>query len=177
MCWFYYRCFGRCCGLNVLFKSMCWNVILIVTVLRGGTFKRGSAVSIDHCHPLSWNRVPYPGNGLSIKTTCAHACNPSYSGGRDQRITVQNQPGQIVHKTLSQENPWPKRADGVAQSVGPEFRPQSHKNKNKKQNNNKKLHACLSLSLSLAFFLHFYLGMMHKKVLFIINYPVFSVLL
>jgi hypothetical protein len=33
----------------------------------------------------------------------AHACNPSYSGGRNQEITVQSQPGQIVCKTVSQK--------------------------------------------------------------------------
>jgi hypothetical protein len=34
-----------------------------------------------------------------------------------RRITVQNQPEQIVHKILSQENPSQKRAGGVAQGV------------------------------------------------------------
>jgi hypothetical protein len=32
-----------------------------------------------------------------------HACNPSHSGGKDQRIVVQSQFGQIVHETLSQK--------------------------------------------------------------------------
>jgi hypothetical protein len=31
---------------------------------------------------------------------------------------------QIVHKTLSQKKPITKRAGGVAQGVGPEFKPQ-----------------------------------------------------
>jgi hypothetical protein len=31
----------------------------------------------------------------------AHACNPCYSGGRDQEDHVQSQPEQIVCKTLS----------------------------------------------------------------------------
>jgi hypothetical protein len=33
----------------------------------------------------------------------AHACNPSYSGGRDQGIMVQSQPGQIVCENLSKK--------------------------------------------------------------------------
>jgi hypothetical protein len=36
------------------------------------------------------------------------------------------QTGQIVHETLSQ-----KRAGGVAQGAGPEFKPQYHKKKKK----------------------------------------------
>jgi hypothetical protein len=44
-----------------------------------------------------------------------------------RRITVQSQPGQIVQETLSQKNPTQKRAGGVAQGVGPEFKPQNHK--------------------------------------------------
>jgi hypothetical protein len=39
-------------------------------------------------------------------------------------ITVQSQPKKIVSKTLSQKNPSQKRAGGVAQGVGSEFKPQ-----------------------------------------------------
>jgi hypothetical protein len=42
---------------------------------------------------------------------------------------VQSQPGQIVCETLSRKNPSQKRVGGVAQVVGPEFKPQYHKNK------------------------------------------------
>jgi hypothetical protein len=34
----------------------------------------------------------------------AHACNPSFSRGRDQEDAVQSQPRQIVRKTLSRKN-------------------------------------------------------------------------
>jgi hypothetical protein len=34
----------------------------------------------------------------------------------------------MVLETLSQKNPTQKRADGVAQGVGPEFKPQCHTN-------------------------------------------------
>jgi hypothetical protein len=37
-----------------------------------------------------------------------HAYNSSYSGGRDWSLEVPSQPGEIVHKTLSQKNPLQK---------------------------------------------------------------------
>jgi hypothetical protein len=40
---------------------------------------------------------------------------------------VQSQPGQIVRETLSRKTPSPKRAGGVAQGEGPEFKPQYQK--------------------------------------------------
>jgi hypothetical protein len=43
-----------------------------------------------------------------------------------RRIAAQSQSRQIAHETLSQQNPitHKKRAGGVAQGVGPEFKPQ-----------------------------------------------------
>jgi hypothetical protein len=50
-----------------------------------------------------------------------------------RRITVQSQHRQIVCETLSQKNPSQKKAVGVDQGVGPEFKPQyCQKNKTKK---------------------------------------------
>jgi hypothetical protein len=46
-----------------------------------------------------------------------------------RRITVQNQPRQRVHKTLSQKTLHKHRTGGVAQSVGSEFKPQYYKGK------------------------------------------------
>jgi hypothetical protein len=43
-------------------------------------------------------------------------------------------PGQIVPETLSQKNPSQKRSGGVAQGVGPEFKPQYQKKKKKVNN-------------------------------------------
>jgi hypothetical protein len=40
-----------------------------------------------------------------------------------RKIVTRSQPRPIVCKTLSQENPSQKRAGGVAQGVGPEFKP------------------------------------------------------
>jgi hypothetical protein len=47
-----------------------------------------------------------------------------------RRIIVQSQPGKTVCETLSQKNPLQKRAGGMAQGTGPEFKPQYHKQKN-----------------------------------------------
>jgi hypothetical protein len=56
------------------------------------------------------------------------------------RIRVQSQPGQIVCETLSGKNPSQKRAGGVAQGVGSEFKPQYHKKKKKKVTRTKRRH-------------------------------------
>jgi hypothetical protein len=48
-------------------------------------------------------------------------------------IAVQSQPEQRVHKTLFQKIPLQKRAGGVTQGIGPEFKPQyCQKRKRKK---------------------------------------------
>jgi hypothetical protein len=49
-----------------------------------------------------------------------------------RRMVLQSQPGQIVLKTLAQKNLSRKRTGGVAQGVGPEFKPQNCKKKQKK---------------------------------------------
>jgi hypothetical protein len=54
----------------------------------------------------------------------AHACNPSYSGGRDQEDQGSKPVRQIVHETYLEKKPSQKRAGRVAQGVGPEFKPQ-----------------------------------------------------
>jgi hypothetical protein len=51
-----------------------------------------------------------------------------------RRITVQSQPGQMVHKTLSEKTHDRNRgAGGVAQGVDPEFKPQYRQKKKKKK--------------------------------------------
>jgi hypothetical protein len=58
----------------------------------------------------------------------AHTCNPSYSGGRDQEdlslkpVKANSSERPYLEKTLHKN-----RAGGVAQGVGPEFKPQYHK--------------------------------------------------
>jgi hypothetical protein len=50
-----------------------------------------------------------------------------------RRILVRSQSGQIVCETLSQKNnPSQKRAGGVAQGIGPEYKPQYCKKTKKK---------------------------------------------
>jgi hypothetical protein len=56
----------------------------------------------------------------------AHACDPSYSRGRDQE-DLSSKPGWA---NSSQKIPLQRRAGGVAQGVGPEFKPQYHIHKN-----------------------------------------------
>jgi hypothetical protein len=51
----------------------------------------------------------------------AHTCNPSYSEQIFRRIERKK------FQTLSRKNPSQKRAGGVAQGVGSEFKPQHHK--------------------------------------------------
>jgi hypothetical protein len=57
----------------------------------------------------------------------AHACNPSYSGGRDQedhgwKPTQANSSRDPISKKIIT-----KRTGGVAQGIGPEFKLQYHK--------------------------------------------------
>jgi hypothetical protein len=64
----------------------------------------------------------------------AHACNPSFSGGTDQE-DYSSKPAEanssrdpILKKAIK------KRAGGMAQGVGSEFKPQNQKPKTKNQN-------------------------------------------
>jgi hypothetical protein len=47
------------------------------------------------------------------------------------RIVVQRQPRQKVHAILSWKKPITKRAGGVPQGIGPEFKPKHHKKQNR----------------------------------------------
>jgi hypothetical protein len=57
----------------------------------------------------------------------AHTCNPNYSGGRDQE-DCSSKPAQenSSQDPISKKTYHKKRAGGVAQSIGPEFKPQYH---------------------------------------------------
>jgi hypothetical protein len=59
----------------------------------------------------------------------AHAVILATQEAEIRRIEVQSQPGKIVLGTLSQRNLSQKRAGGVVQGVGPEFKLQYHKKK------------------------------------------------
>jgi hypothetical protein len=49
---------------------------------------------------------------------------PATQEAEIKKIAVQSLPRQIVRETLFQKNPSQKKAGGVAQGVGPEFKPQ-----------------------------------------------------
>jgi hypothetical protein len=50
-----------------------------------------------------------------------------------RRTAVRSQPGQIVQENSISKNLSQKRAGGMAQGVGPEFKPQYHQKKKKKK--------------------------------------------
>jgi hypothetical protein len=63
----------------------------------------------------------------------AHACNPSYSGGRDQEDnSLKPAQANSSMRPCLEKNPSQKRAGGVAQGVGPEFKPQYGEKKKKR---------------------------------------------
>jgi hypothetical protein len=62
-----------------------------------------------------------------------HVCNPSYRRQKSGGSWFKTSPGKIVQETLSQKNPSQKKAGGLTQGVGPEFKPQYRKKKKKKR--------------------------------------------
>jgi hypothetical protein len=66
-----------------------------------------------------------------------HACNPSYSGGRDQEDCGSEPAWANSSQDPISKNPSLKKkkkwAGGVAQGEGPEFKPQYRKKKKKKR--------------------------------------------
>jgi hypothetical protein len=61
-----------------------------------------------------------------------HACNPSYSGGRDQENQgLKPARASSSGDPISKKYPSQKRAGGMVQGEGPKFRPQYHKKKQK----------------------------------------------
>jgi hypothetical protein len=62
-----------------------------------------------------------------------HTYNPSYSGGRDQDCGSKLAWANSLPDPILKKNPSQKRAGGVAQGEGPEFKPQSAKRKRKRK--------------------------------------------
>jgi hypothetical protein len=54
----------------------------------------------------------------------AHACHPSYSGGRDQEDHGSKPALAYSSQDLISKKPSQKRFGGVAQGIGPEFKSQ-----------------------------------------------------
>jgi hypothetical protein len=59
----------------------------------------------------------------------AYACNPSYSGGRDQKDQGLKPAQTNSSWDPISKKPNTKKTGRVAQGVDPEFKPQYHKNK------------------------------------------------
>jgi hypothetical protein len=60
----------------------------------------------------------------------AHACNPSYTGGRDQEdYSLKPAKANRSQDPILKKKPSQKRAGRVTQDVGPEFKPQYGKKK------------------------------------------------
>jgi hypothetical protein len=78
-----------------------------------------------------------------------------------RRIKVRSQPGQIVHKTLFGKIPSQKRAGGVTQGIGPEFKQQ---NKTKQNKTGFSSHNCFITSN----FYYFLIGQFLKSCFFFI---------
>jgi hypothetical protein len=68
----------------------------------------------------------------------AHACNPSYLGGRDQKDHSSKPAWANRLRDSISKISITKKAGGVAQSVGPEFKPQYHTHIHKFQANETK---------------------------------------
>jgi hypothetical protein len=67
-------------------------------------------------------------------TPVAHTCNSSYSGGRDQEARGSKPaPANSLRDPISKKKKKKsqKRAGGVVEGEGPEFKPQYNKNKTK----------------------------------------------
>jgi hypothetical protein len=62
---------------------------------------------------------------LSRQAPVAHTCNPNYSGGRDQENRgIKSLLGKQFLRPKLEKTHHNKRAGGVAQGVGPEFKTQ-----------------------------------------------------
>jgi hypothetical protein len=66
---------------------------------------------------------------LSSRALLAHVCNPNYSGGRDQENHVSKPAWANSSQDPISKIPNTKRASGVVQGIGPEFKPQYWKKK------------------------------------------------
>jgi hypothetical protein len=82
----------------------------------------------------------------------AHTCNPSYSGGRDQEDcgSKPEQANSLRDPILKKKKSHTKRAGGVAQGVGPEFKLQYGKKKKGKY------HLAIQPRSSTLSFFHFF---------------------
>jgi hypothetical protein len=87
-------------------------------------------LKIKSNYPISWTDIKNRSRGNYVRALesviiswapVVHACNPSYSGGRDQEVAVQGQHRQKVQETLSQKTLHKNRADAVTQDKGHQY--------------------------------------------------------
>jgi hypothetical protein len=71
---------------------------------------------------------------LFSQALVAHVCNPSYLRGREQEDHSSKPARANSSRDPILKNPTRKRADKVAQGIGPEFKPQYHKKKKEREN-------------------------------------------
>jgi hypothetical protein len=77
---------------------------------------------------LSFHKNKWKRNPCGSQAPVAHACNPSYSGSRDQEDRGS---GQIVRETLSQKNLHKNRVAGMTQGEALRSRPSTEKKRKK----------------------------------------------
>jgi hypothetical protein len=101
---------------TILYAFLCHSLSLTVTATQS-TRKNGR----ENCRR----------HGKKGQAPVTYTCNPSYLGGRDQEDCS----SKLAQANSSQDPiskiPNTKRAGGVAQGVGPEFKHQCHKKKKK----------------------------------------------
>jgi hypothetical protein len=73
--------------------------------------------ALEYCAVVKRNKASW--------VLVAHACNPSHSGGSQFEASLDKQ----FMRPYLKDKPSHKRAGGVAQDIGPEFKPQYHKKK------------------------------------------------
>jgi hypothetical protein len=73
-----------------------------------------------------WDTIKKPNH---VRCLWFKPINVTIQEAEIRRFVVWSQPKKIVHETLSWKNPSQKRAGGVAEGVGPEFKPHYWKKK------------------------------------------------
>jgi hypothetical protein len=92
---------------------------------------------LQECLPVN-NSVDQLLASETSQVPVAHACNPTYSGGSDQEDCSSKPSWANSLKDPISKIPNTKRAGGVAQGVGPEFKLQYHKKKKRRRRRKEK---------------------------------------
>jgi hypothetical protein len=114
------------CGLNIELSCFIFTVTLSCRYYCYPQFRQMRKLSLREIKQCNL-RLPTIKSWSSLAPV-AQACNPSYSGGRDQddcglKLAWENCLWDLMLKKKNHHN---KRAGGVAEGDGPEFKPQCH---------------------------------------------------